>query len=151
MADISGFSSAIRVMTEIFSNASNTMNVQKLPWRRTTAKRFIVVAKLLESLRNEIACYNDLPRPRRHLEGPKVHETLEKLVAPLADISNDFEGLINRQKLGAVRRRVMALIRSKELYYGVVNVPDHLPDALDKTAEALLGMSSELTKKRSRK
>ncbi len=151
MADISGFSSAIRVMTEIFSNALNTMNSQKLPWRRATSKRFKLIAKLLVSFRNHIEIYNNLPKPRRHLEGPKIHKTLEQLVVPLAEISNDFEGLVNRQKLGAVRRRVSALIRSKEFYFGAINVPDHLPDALDKTTNAFLSMSSELIKKRIKK
>lgn len=151
MADISGFSSAVRVMTEKFSTASAIMSSQKSPWRRLTSNRFKRIATLLETLQVQINLYKNLPKPRRHIEGPNVHRALEKLESPLSDISNDFEGLINRQKLGAVRRRVAALIRSKEFYYGVINVPDHLPEELDKTTKAFFRMSYELVKKRAKK
>lgn len=151
MADISGFSSAIRLMTEIFSDATDTMALQKSPWKRSTASKFKIVAKLFEAFRKHIDIYNDLPKPRRHVEGSKIHATLEKLVSPLEDISKDFEGLVNRQKLGAVRRRIAAFIRSREFCYGAVNVPEHLPDAIDKSVIVFSNLASTLTKPRTRK
>lgn len=136
MADVAGLAAAFSAVVEAIKGALGGMRETKAARRKRASRVCAAVARNLETLHAELEAWANAPKATRHIAAKKLHAPLGELKTYVGELSELFDGLMNRQKLGALQRRLGALQRSKAFALDIDAMPETLP-------KELLGLSGE--------
>ena len=145
MADLAGFVSAFKAVSDAVSGVAGALGSRKANQRKRAARvcghistSLDRLLKALEALRK---ARNSQPDARANLE---THKALEEIRTYVEELSNVLKGAMNRRAIGALRLRLNALVAAREDVINPGAIEDELLETVAATSGRFLALANAL-------